>query len=202
MKKSDIDIWSSVLDILAYLMRIKNLSEKVLYNFNLKLSKLEKIIIENYGESAIEKIRNPVIFFCDEYIAKKFQNINNYKLQENILGCSNGGDKFFSLLDEVLTKNSSFIIYRLFLLLLREGFCGKYQGNHLAILNYIHNLEDKLKAEDVTNTNTSNLVANNTKEGVFSLLISYIDELRLIDFLGLILAIYFASCLLFYQFFS
>ncbi len=183
-----------ILDVLAYLLRVNKVSPKVLFNLTKKIEKLD------YSNN----IKDPIIYFCDEYIAKKFPDNNLPKLQESILNCNNGGDRFFKLLEQELVNNSDVLVYKLYLLLLRNDFRGRYAEDELKILDYINKLSEIIEKKyanisDILDHNKPKITDNYQK---LNSILTIIDDSSWRQYFAGLFAIYFSSCLLFYKIFS
>ena len=93
----------------------------------LKINDLAETCKEMLGVKVSYYIIFPVVVYCDEIISLFFaeNNISWPKMQKEVYGIENGGEKFYELLDQIIEQPTyPEIVYQVYYWLLSSGFKG------------------------------------------------------------------------------
>ncbi len=112
-----------------------------------RLEKLKNTFAECLNEREVYLTLFPLVLYFDEKVFLEF-NVKNQSdwppLQKELYNTYNGGELFYSTLDDILQKSETISsIYELFYLCLKMGFKGKYGGQQNKVEEYMQRLAEK-----------------------------------------------------------
>ena len=134
----NLEIWKKFIDLSNYfdqykqgeLEQIISDADKIIEfrsNLRIKINELSDVCKDNLGVKVAYFLIFPVVVYCDEVISLCFakNNISWPKMQKEIYGIENGGEKFYELLDQIIEQPTyPEIVYQVYYWLLAAGFQG------------------------------------------------------------------------------
>lgn len=100
----------------------------------------------------------PIVVYCDELVngVTKGKPSRWEPLQSELYDIDNGGELFYSILEERLRQAETHpIVFEVFYFCLNDGFVGMYQGAPKKIEEYLGRLRDRIPCKPIAVTETT-----------------------------------------------
>lgn len=94
----------------------------------------------------------PLVIYFDELVQSRYLYDGKSwpPLQVELFQIDDGGDLFFTMLDDILAKPQTLpFIFEIYYLCLNHGFKGRYSGNPVKLNEYLKKLRDKIPVIDI-----------------------------------------------------
>lgn len=116
-----------------------------------ELGRLAKLLSSELGAAEAQEVLLPVVLTCDELVLRRLsKNVrqNWPLLQAELYGLSDGGEKFFQLIDEKLQEvQPSPLLLEVLLYCIGHGFLGRFVTEPAKVLTYKDRLKERLRLQ-------------------------------------------------------